>query len=155
MVKILFLIDDDQDDREIFAEAVASCDPNIQIMFAVDGVEALEILASSVVLPVEALEILASSVVLPDVIFLDYNMPRMNGLECLKRLKAQESTKNIPTIMYTTSGDREQEKVVLLLGADYYMQKTTSFEGLCKELTRLFELINKKVDLKPLIWKRS
>lgn len=136
MVKILFLIDDDQDDSEIFREAVAVCDQSIELVFAVDGIDALEILNAGVVKP--------------DVIFLDYNMPRMNGLQCLKRLKAEESTKNIPTIMYTTSGDREQEKVILLLGADYYMQKTVSFNGLCGELKRLFELIEKKVDLKTL-----
>jgi CheY-like chemotaxis protein len=136
MVKILFLIDDDQDDRDIFAEAVTKCDPNIELIFAKDGLEALEILGSGKANP--------------DVIFLDYNMPRMNGLECLKRLKADQHTKNIPTIMYTTSGDREQEKVILLLGADYYMQKTISFDTLCTELTRLFVLIAKKVDLKTL-----
>jgi CheY-like chemotaxis protein len=136
MVKILFLIDDDLDDREIFREAVATCNPNIDVLFATDGVSALEILDSSVIQP--------------DVIFLDYNMPRMNGLECLKRLKANPETKNIPTIIYTTSGDREQEKVILLLGADYYMQKTVSFDGLCKELARLLDLVNKKIDLKVL-----
>jgi CheY-like chemotaxis protein len=136
MVRILFLIDDDQDDREIFREAVAVCDQTIEIAFATDGVEALSMLASGEVEP--------------DVIFLDYNMPRMNGLQCLKSLKADDRTKHIPTIMYTTSGDREQEKVVLLLGADYYMQKTVSFSGLCVELRRLFDLINKNIDLKTL-----
>jgi CheY-like chemotaxis protein len=129
MVRILFLIDDDQDDREIFRDAVAVCDESIEVIFAKDGVEALTMLSSG------HLE--------PDVIFLDYNMPRMNGLQCLKSLKANERTKHIPTIMYTTSGDREQEKAILLLGADYYMQKTVSFDGLCVELRRLFELINK------------
>lgn len=136
MVKILFLIDDDQDDREVFRDAVKHCDPNIELMFATDGVQALEILDASTVLP--------------DVIFLDYNMPRMNGLECLKRLKANHAFKDIPTVMYTTSGDREQEKVLLLLGADHYMQKTVSFTGLCDELSRLFDLLSKSTNLKSL-----
>lgn len=136
MVKILFLVDDDQDDRDIFREAVTVCDSGIELIFASDGVEALEILNSSVVRP--------------DVIFLDYNMPRMNGLECLKRLKANESTRNIPTIMYTTSGDREEEKVILFHGADYYMKKTVSFQGLCEELQRLFKLIESNVDLRTI-----
>src|SRR5687767_9444161 len=136
MIKILFLIDDDQDDREIFRDAVSKCDPRIEMIFAADGVEALEMLNSSVIQP--------------DVIFLDYNMPRMNGFECLERLKAEPGTQNIPTIMYTTSGDREHEKNILLLGADYYMQKTTSFASLCDELARLFDLLDKSVDLKSL-----
>lgn len=134
MIKVLFLIDDDQDDREIFREAVLKCNPKIEMLFASDGVDALEILRSSAVHP--------------DVIFLDYNMPRMNGLECLKKLKESVDTKDIPTIMYTTSGNREHEKNILQLGADYYMQKTFSFETLCVELMRLFDLLEKKVDLK-------
>lgn len=136
MIKILFLIDDDQDDREIFSEAVSICAPQIELLFASDGVEALEILGSSAVQP--------------DVIFLDYNMPRMNGLECLKKLKDGGNTKDIPTIMYTTSGNREHERTILELGADYYMQKTISFDTLCTELARLFQLIDQKADLKKL-----
>lgn len=131
MVKILFLVDDDQDDREIFQEAIHSCNPDIDLIFASDGVEALQLLRSNKVKP--------------DAIFLDYNMPRLNGLECLKKLKKNEDTRSIPTVMYTTSGDREQEKVILLLGADYYMRKTTSFTQLCDELTRVLGLIGEKI----------
>ena len=123
------MIDDDQDDREIFKEAIMNCNPSIKVIFAKDGIEALEILALGTKHP--------------DVIFLDYNMPRMNGLECLKELKSNAKTKDIPTIMYTTSGDREQEKVILLIGADYYMRKTTSFQTLCDELNRLLDLVDK------------
>lgn len=134
MNNILFLIDDDQDDREVFQEAVLNCRPDIKMIFAKDGIEALRVLSAEETNP--------------DIIFLDYNMPRMNGLECLKKLKANAKTKNIPTVMYTTSGDREQEKVVLLLGADYYMQKTTSFKTLCEEVDRLITLVEKKADLR-------
>lgn len=129
MAKILFMIDDDQDDREIFQEAISDCDPNIELLFAGDGMEALEILNAGKAHP--------------DVIFLDYNMPRMNGLDCLRQLKRDAKTKDIPTIMYTTSGDREQEKVVLLLGADHYMRKTTSYKTLCSELKRLLVLVER------------
>ena len=110
-------------------------------MFASDGVEAMEILNECVALP--------------DVIFLDYNMPRMNGVECLKQLKAGPHTRGIPTIMYTTSGDQAHERHILDLGADYYMQKTYSFETLCEELARLFELIDSKVDLKSVKARKS
>jgi CheY-like chemotaxis protein len=128
MRKILFMIDDDQDDREIFQEAIINCNASVELVFAEDGEQALKLLASGKTQP--------------DVIFLDYNMPRMSGIECLKKLKSNEKTKNIPTIMYTTSGDREQEKVLLLLGADYYMRKTTSFMELCKELQRLLAIVD-------------
>jgi CheY-like chemotaxis protein len=130
MVKILFMIDDDQDDREIFLEAINTCNPDLEVLFARDGIEALDVLASAIKHP--------------DVIFLDYNMPRMNGLDCLRQLKTDSKTRAIPTVMYTTSGDREQEKVVLMLGADYYMRKTTSFKTLCTELSRLLSLVEQK-----------
>src|SRR5688572_3417451 len=128
MVKILFMIDDDIDDRQIFQEAIVVCNPDINMVFASDGEEALEILQDATVLP--------------DVIFLDYNMPRMNGVQCLKRLKSTPAFKSIPTVMYTTSGDREEEKVVRVLGAAYYMRKTTSFVGLCNELKRVLDIID-------------
>ena len=72
-------------------------------------------------------------------------MPRMNGVDCLKQLKLNTKTKGIPTVMYTTSGDREQEKLVLLLGADYYMRKTNTFTQLCEELNRVLDVIGRKL----------
>lgn len=130
VVRIIFMIDDDQDDREIFREALLACNPKIELFFAIDGIQALDILQSETLTP--------------DAIFLDYNMPRMNGLECLKELKKGKGTKDIPVVMYTTSGDREEEKVIKMLGADYYMRKTTSFHQLCKELNRLLNEISEK-----------
>lgn len=130
MVKIIFMIDDDEDDREIFRDAILKCDSSIDLLFAKDGVEALDLLRSNWVLP--------------DAIFLDYNMPRMNGIECLRELKAAETTRDIPVVMYTTSGNRAQENTILELGADYYMRKTNSFEQLCTELNRLLEDISQK-----------
>jgi CheY-like chemotaxis protein len=134
MVKILFLVDDDEDDRSIFSEAMSMCQPHIELCFACDGVEALKILESGQVNP--------------DIIFLDYNMPRMNGLECLKRLKANEDLKSIPTVMYTTSGNRDHEKTVLSFGADYYMRKSFGFEQLCTELDRLIQLVDEKAQVR-------
>jgi len=129
MVNIVFLIDDDEDDREIFRDAIRICNSQIEVLFARDGVEALELLRSSWVRP--------------EIIFLDYNMPRMNGVECLKQLKASQDLNEIPVVMYTTSGDRGQENAILEMGADYYMRKTHSFEQLCTELARLLDDIAK------------
>lgn len=134
MVKVLFLVDDDPDDRDIFKEAVAQCRPDTEVAFADNGVDAINLLSK------------AQSH--PDVIFLDYNMPKMNGLEFLRLLKANSSTKNIPTVMYSTSGDREQQKLILLLGADHYMKKTVSFLDLCQQLREIFEMIDNNKDLR-------
>ena len=127
------MIDDDQDDREIFQEAIAISYPGIEVVFARDGVDALEILDRNNTLP--------------DVIFLDYNMPRMNGVQCLKELKGMDRTSSIPVIMYTTSGNRSHEEHILKLGADYYMRKTNSFHELCSELKRLLSTVESNAPL--------
>ena len=121
------MVDDDQDDREIFHEAIRNVYPSVQVNFAKDGEEALAMLSTMQVNP--------------DVIFLDHNMPRKTGVQCLRALKANNKTRSIPVIMYTTSGDREEEKVALLLGADHYMKKTVSFDHLCSEIQRLLGMV--------------
>lgn len=130
MVKIIFMIDDDEDDRDIFREALLKCCPNINLLFATDGVEALNFLRSYEVIP--------------DAIFLDINMPRMNGIECLRNLIDSAITKDIPVVMHTTSADEEVEKVVMQLGANYYMTKPASFDQLCNELAPLLDNIFQK-----------
>ena len=130
MVKIIFMIDDDEDDRDIFREALLKCCPNINLLFATDGVEALNFLRSHEVIP--------------DAIFLDINMPRMNGIECLRNLRDSAITKDIPVVIHTTSADEEAEKVVMQLGANYYMTKPASFDQLCNELAPLLDNIFQK-----------
>lgn len=127
MVRIIFMIDDDQDDREIFHEAIRKVYPSVQVDFAKDGDEALAFLNT---LDVN-----------PDVIFLDHYMPRKTGVQCLRALKADVKTRSIPVIMYTMSANLEEEKVALLLGADHYMKKTASFEHLCMEVKRLLTMV--------------
>lgn len=131
MLKIVFLIDDDPDDREFFEEAIHAWNAATEVCFARDGVEGLEVLNGGKIQP--------------DVIFLDYNMPRMNGVQCLHQLKASHKTRDIPVIMYTTSGNRTDEEGILLIGADYYMQKTWSFNQLCGELERLLLQVEQKL----------
>ena len=123
------MIDDDQDDRDIFREAVQRCNPAIETIFANDGVEALQLLNHSDIHP--------------DAIFLDNNMPRMDGIQCLRKLKSNARTQSIPIVMYTTAGNAVQEQYVLSLGADYFLKKTNTFTQLCTELERLFLVIEK------------
>lgn len=131
MIKVLFLIEDDQDDREIFREALAVCDPDIEFLYASDGEEALNML--------ESLKDM------PDVIFVDNYMPRMSGVECLKALRLKTKTSIILTVIYSTTADSEKEKLMLLSGADYYLQKHSTFSDLCSELKAMLELIKDRI----------
>ena len=83
-----YLIDDDVDDQEFFSMALQEVNPAIQLATASNGVDALEALSNGRVCP--------------NVIFLDLNMPKLDGWECLKRIKEIENLKNIPVIIYST-----------------------------------------------------
>ena len=72
---------------------------------------------------------------LPDAIFLDLNMPRINGIQGLKELKQTSLLKNIPVIIYSTSSSKKEMQETLKLGASYFLTKKSSFEELRKELS--------------------
>lgn len=113
----ILLADDDPDDRFLFEEALSVADASVQLHIAVDGVDALEKLRAATFRP--------------DVIFMDVNMPRMNGIDCLRELSAS-SFKDIPVIMYSTSSHYKKE--CFDNGAKDYIEKPSDFEQLCTRL---------------------
>lgn len=121
---IVLNVDDDREDREFFCDALREIDPQIICLVADSGSSALELL--------DRLSIL------PDFIFLDINMPIMDGKTCLKRLKAIEELKPIPVIMYSTSTDTNEIKECYRLGADDFLIKPHSFGKLVDDLTSIF-----------------
>lgn len=121
--KILFVVDDDEDDIHLFVEAVNEIDKSMGCFTAKNGEEALDKLNN--------LE------TLPDLIFLDLNMPKLNGKECLALLKKSERLKDIPVIIYSTSSSEKDIEETKKLGAAYYLTKPDTFTDLCVNLTRL------------------
>lgn len=115
------IVDDDDDDREFFCEAVDSIDPNIHCMNIENGETALHYLKDD-------------SKIMPDYIFLDLNMPRINGKECLIQIKKLNHLKQIPVIIYTTSNHPQELEQTLQLGASGIIHKHTKFDLLCNEL---------------------
>ena len=87
--KICLLVDDDPDDQEVFLTALADVSTSALCLVAPDGDRALELLYNEETMP--------------DYIFLDLNMPRMNGFEFLAALKKSKILKNIPVIVYSTT----------------------------------------------------
>jgi CheY-like chemotaxis protein len=120
--KKLFIIDDDAEDQEIFIEAVREVDKSIQCYSATSGEDAMKQLEMEVV-------------VLPDLIFLDMNMPKLNGKQVLRELKNTRSLKGIPVIMYSTSFAPRDIEEIDQLGAAYHLLKPSRFEDLCNSLT--------------------
>ena len=116
MVRVL-MVDDDEDDREIFVSALKSLNIQVQCHIARDGREAIEMLQSEILLA-------------PDFIFLDLNMPRLSGMECLKELQSIPGLKSIPVIIYTTSRNETDIEKSLASGAAGFISKPTKFEEL-------------------------
>lgn len=114
--KIIFLADDDQDDSEMFSEALSLIDDSITFLSAPNGRELLTTLEESAHLP--------------DLIFLDLNMPVMNGWECLKHLKADDRYKQIPVTIISTASHEKEIKTALELGALCYFVKPSNFKQL-------------------------
>lgn len=87
----------------------------------------------------EALEFLKSDNQLPDIILLDLNMPRMNGIEFLKILKADEHYKYLPTVMLTTSENRTDLLECYKIGIAGYILKPLKYEDYEEKLTRVIK----------------
>lgn len=113
----ILIADDDQDDRELFIEAVKEIDEQITCITAKDGQHALELLKNSLH-------------PLPDFIFLDIRMPRFNGKKCLIEIKKDERLKHIPVIIYTTSREVTESVELKEMGAVHFISKPSNPEEL-------------------------
>ena len=116
----ILYVDDDLEDKEFFLEAVRSIDPTIQCSIASGGREALEGLTGGYILP--------------SCIFLDINMPLMDGKTCLIEIKKQYALRDIPVIMYSTTSDTNQIKECYRLGAFDFLIKPNTLKKLSEDL---------------------
>jgi CheY-like chemotaxis protein len=131
-VKNIFLVDDDTDDQEFFVEAISGL-KNISLSGMANNGK-------------EALNILNNSTLLPDFIFLDFNMPFMNGIQCLCEIKKFPRTKDIPVIMLSSA--LEQAELSRELGAKGFIKKCDDVTTFRKELHRV---INRFITVKYII----
>lgn len=115
----ILYVDDDPDDRFIFEEAVKAIDERLICSTVSDGTEALTYLESHK----------------PDVVFLDINMPLMNGKTCLQRIRANARTSSLPVYILTTSDDPSEKSLCKQIGASDFFMKPDSYRQL-KQLLR-------------------
>ena len=121
----ILLVDDDADDQFIFIDAINEIASGIECIAVNNGFEAIDHLKT--VIP------------LPSLIFLDLNMPFMNGFECLVQLKKDNLFKQIPVIIFTTSDSPREEKRTKELGAEVFLTKTSNFKLL---KAKLLDILN-------------
>jgi CheY-like chemotaxis protein len=128
MIRKIFMVDDDADDRALFQQAVHTLDPSIELSFANNGDDAFKYLLTAA---------------RPDAIFLDCIMPGMDGIECLTKLKSNRSTRQIPVIMYTGSMNKIENELVIRLGAFQLLPKTSHADELASEIKQIIKFLEK------------
>jgi CheY-like chemotaxis protein len=124
----LLLADDDFDDRYFFKEALETLPFSISLIAAEDGEQLLRLLAR------ETSE-------LPDAIFLDLNMPRKNGFECLLEIKLNEKLNQIPVIIFSTSYEHNVVNLLYKNGAKYFIRKPPDVSQLGRVIQQALTLI--------------
>lgn len=122
---VLLYVDDDPDDLDLLADCVSSIDPSIKCLLFLRSPEAMSYLKNTAELP--------------DFIFLDINMPLMNGKQCLEEIRKTQSLKQLPVIMYTTSNEEREIKECYKLGASDFLIKPSNINELIHGLTAIFE----------------
>jgi CheY-like chemotaxis protein len=119
-----FLIDDDNDDQEIFSFVIKEVSHGAECVFANDGINALE-------------KINTNASFIPDIIFIDINMPRMNGVKCLAEIKKISRLQNVRVYMYSTSAEVPIVQQCKKLGATGFIKKYIDTADLKTELTKI------------------
>ena len=119
---LITLADDDEDDRLFFIDAFQDLKISTKVNTVNNGKELLKFLNQT-------------ETVLPNIIFLDLNMPILNGIECLKEIKRDKRFKDIAIAIYSTSTSDQDVEDTFVLGANIYIKKPSDFKDLKKILS--------------------
>ena len=126
----ILLADDDKDDRFFFSMALEALTVPTQLAIVMDGEKLMAYLDEN-------------SHQLPDVLFLDLNMPRKNGFECLSEIKHNKKLKQLPVIIYSTSFEQDVVNLLYKNGAQYYIRKPAEFSQLKKLIQQTVALLTR------------
>ncbi len=119
--KHILLVEDNPDDVKLTLKAFQRWRVLNRVDVALDGVEALEYLYGTGKFAGR------DATVLPALIVLDLKMPRINGIEVLQRIRADEKTKLVPVAIFTTSNEEKDRVESSALGANAYIRKPVKF----------------------------
>ncbi|MCK8490845.1 MULTISPECIES: response regulator [Spirosoma] len=124
----ILLVDDDEDDRYLTREAFHQHYPSSRISFAEDGEDLLDFLNYKG-------RYAQSGHTLPELILLDLNMPRKDGREALREIKANDELRHIPIVVLTTSDAKDDIETSYFNGANSFITKPPTFQRL-SEVTK-------------------
>lgn len=117
----IILADDDEDDRLFFTDAFEEIKISTKVQTFENGAELMNYLNKD-------------DATLPEILFLDLNMPKKNGIECLHEIKENDKFKNMAVAIYSTSSSEEHIEETFVRGANIYIKKPSDFKTLKKVL---------------------
>lgn len=120
----IFLADDDEDDRLLFTDAFDELKISTKVRTFNDGMELMQYLNQS-------------DMVLPEILFLDLNMPKKSGIECLYEIRSNPKFENMAIAIYSTSSSEEHIEETFVHGANIYIKKPNDFNVLKKVLSEV------------------
>lgn len=132
----LLLADDDMDDCAFFKDVLDDLSVKAKLTVVNDGEQLMYTLNSG-------------AMALPDLLFLDINMPRKNGFECLDIIKSDNTLKDLPVIIYTTSLNMDMVDLLYQKGAYHYIRKPGTYTGLIKVIRKALAINVEHVNQPP------
>ena len=123
----VLLADDDEDDRLFFKDAFEELKIQTKVKFVHDGMQLMDYL-------------LHPETILPNILFLDLNMPKMSGHECLSEIKKNDNLKDLIVAIYSTSSSEEDIEDTFVKGANIYIKKPYDFNSLKKIISEVITL---------------
>jgi two-component system, response regulator len=119
--KIILLVEDNADDEKLTLRALKKNNIGNEVVVTRDGMEALDYLLGTGVYEGKKLN------GLPQVVLLDLKLPKLDGLEVLRHLRANERTKLLPVVILTSSNEEQDRIAGYALGANSYVRKPVDF----------------------------
>lgn len=132
----ILLADDDTDDCVFFKEALKELYLPTDLTAVHDGEQLMQLLTND-------------TTELPHVVFLDLNMPRKNGFECLSEIKLNAKLNGIPVIIFSTSFEHETVNQLHKSGAMYYIRKPSQFSQFKSLIQQSLEFIAQAITEQP------
>ncbi len=123
----IVLVDDDEDDRLLFKDAIEEVDMNTNLLLFSNGQEFMDYIS-------------LSGQPLPHLVFLDLNMPIKNGMECLTEIRSTSKLKELSVAIYSTSSSDKDIEQTFIKGANIYINKPNDFKKLKKIVRQVLKL---------------
>ena len=127
-LKPILLVEDNPDDEELVLRSLRKANLANEVLVARDGAEALDVLYGEQSRP---------ETLLPALVLLDLKLPKVGGIDVLRRIRAEESTRLLPVVILTSSSEDEDIMRSYESGANSYVRKPVNFGEFADAVQRL------------------